>query len=284
MTSNGSMLTSESMTHTFITSPLRSSRIISLPSLVQRYLHIPSMMTHPSWSLIKRERGSTARETAPPLPTPVHQFIGHWRAWLADWAKVSLVVCWYHTVADTKFSYRTGISRINKLYLNNATLGKCYCLETYHLTGPILATAHLQLHCYFVTKCNFPTNPAPSHCTNGKMDIHTVSDTVFLEEASNPLEIYQTILWNFKAHYGPIIKIFEVKVHTSIAELSGIKWVEQPTSSVCCQNSITSTHSTWHTKTLVHHYAYIVANWLQNLPQNNSQWDHDHLTSLLSSR
>ncbi|SRR6266404_1715462 len=66
--SNGSMLTSESMTHTSVTSPLRSSRIISLPSLARRYSHIPSM-TRPSWSSISR--GSTARETAPPLSTAV---------------------------------------------------------------------------------------------------------------------------------------------------------------------------------------------------------------------
>jgi glutamate dehydrogenase len=66
-----------------------------------------------------------------------------------------------------------------------------------------------------VTKCNFPTNPpvsSPSHLTDGKTDIRSVSDPVFLEKATdNTLEIYQSILWNVEARYGPVIEVFEVE-------------------------------------------------------------------------
>jgi hypothetical protein len=68
--SNGSTLTSESMTPTSETSRLRSSRIISLASLERKYSHIQSM-TRPSWS--STSRGSTTRETAPRLSTPVRR-------------------------------------------------------------------------------------------------------------------------------------------------------------------------------------------------------------------
>jgi len=63
-----------------------------------------------------------------------------------------------------------------------------------------------------VTKCNFPTNPPPSCHADGKTDIHTVSDPVFLEKASeNTLEIYQSILCHVEARYGPVIEVFEVE-------------------------------------------------------------------------
>jgi glutamate dehydrogenase len=63
-----------------------------------------------------------------------------------------------------------------------------------------------------VTKCNFPTNPPPPRLTDGKTDIRTVSDPVFLEKATeNTLEIYQSILWNVEARYGPVIEVFEVE-------------------------------------------------------------------------
>ncbi|KAI0279618.1 NADH-dependent glutamate dehydrogenase [Russula aff. rugulosa BPL654] len=93
--------------------------------------------------------------------------------------------------------------RIDELYLDNATPGKCYRLETYRST---------QLRCYFVTKCNFPTNPPPSRRTDGKTDILTVADPVFVEKATeNTLEIYQSIMWNVEARYGPVIEVFEVE-------------------------------------------------------------------------
>jgi glutamate dehydrogenase len=111
----------------------------------------------------------------------------------------------------TELTY-TFSSRIDELYLDNATPGKCYRLETYRSTGPISATAHQQLRCYFVTKCNFPTNPPPSRRTDGKTDILTVADPVFVEKATeNTLEIYQGIMWNVEARYGPVIEVFEVE-------------------------------------------------------------------------
>ena len=102
--------------------------------------------------------------------------------------------------------------RIDELYLDNATPSNCYRLETYRSTGPISATAHQQLRCYFVSKCNFPANPPPSRHTDGKTDIRCVTDPVFLEKASeNTLEIYQSILWNVESRYGPVIEVFEVE-------------------------------------------------------------------------
>jgi len=106
----------------------------------------------------------------------------------------------------------THLCRIDELYLDNATPGNCYRLETYRSTGQISATANQQLRCYFVSKCNFPATPPPSTRTDGKTDIRSVSDPVFLEKASeNTLEIYQSILWNVESRYGPVIEVFEVE-------------------------------------------------------------------------
>jgi len=104
------------------------------------------------------------------------------------------------------------IFSIDELYLDKATPNNCYRLETYRSSGSISASATQQLRCYFVSKCNFPKNPAPSRRTDGKTDIRTVSDPVFLEKASeNTLEIYQEIMWNVEARYGPVIEVFEVE-------------------------------------------------------------------------
>ena len=120
---------------------------------------------------------------------------------------MSVVTCLLQSELTYAFS-----TRIDELYLDNATPDKCYRLETYRSTGPISATAHQQLRCYFVTKCNFPANPPPSRRTDGKTDIATVSDPVFLEKATeNTLEIYQSIVWNVEARYGPVIEVFEVE-------------------------------------------------------------------------
>jgi glutamate dehydrogenase len=63
-----------------------------------------------------------------------------------------------------------------------------------------------------VTKCNFPINLPPSRLPDGKTDIRTVSDPVFLEKATeNTLEIYQSIMWHVEARYGPVIEVFEVE-------------------------------------------------------------------------
>ncbi|KAH9010718.1 NADH-dependent glutamate dehydrogenase [Lactarius pseudohatsudake] len=102
--------------------------------------------------------------------------------------------------------------RIDELYLDKATPINCYRLETYRSGGSISANATQQLRCYFVSKCNFPENPPPSRRTDGKTDILTVSDPVFLEKASeNTLDIYQEIMWNVEARYGPVIEVFEVE-------------------------------------------------------------------------
>ncbi|KAH9950670.1 NADH-dependent glutamate dehydrogenase [Amylocystis lapponica] len=103
-------------------------------------------------------------------------------------------------------------SRIDALYLDKSTPTDAYRLETYRSQGSISATASQQLRCYFVTKCHFPEKPPPSTRTDGKTDIRTVSDPVFLEKASeNTLDLYQNIMWNVETRDGPVIEVFEVE-------------------------------------------------------------------------
>ncbi|KAI0075077.1 NAD-dependent glutamate dehydrogenase [Panus rudis PR-1116 ss-1] len=103
-------------------------------------------------------------------------------------------------------------SRIDALYLDKSTPENAYRLETYRSQGSVSKTASQQLRCYFVSKCNFPKNPPASTRTDGKTDIRTVSDPVFLEKASeNTLEIYQNIMWQVERRYGPVIEVFEVE-------------------------------------------------------------------------
>lgn len=103
-------------------------------------------------------------------------------------------------------------ARIDSLYLDNVKSDQAYRLETYRSQGSISATASHQLRCYFVNKCNFPNPSPPSTREDGKTDIKTVSDPVFLEKASeNTLEIYQNILWNVESRYGPVMEVFEVE-------------------------------------------------------------------------
>lgn len=102
--------------------------------------------------------------------------------------------------------------RIDASFLDNSTPENCYRLETYRSTGSISATASQQLRCYFITKCHFPAPPPPSSCTDGRTDIRSVSDPVFLEKASeNTLEIYQGIMWQVENRYGPVMEVFEVE-------------------------------------------------------------------------
>lgn len=102
--------------------------------------------------------------------------------------------------------------RIDELYLDKATPDNCYRLETYRSTGSVSANANQQLRCYFISKCNFPKNPPSSSRTDGKTDILTVSDPVFLEKATeNTVEIYQNVMWNVEARFGPVIEVFEVE-------------------------------------------------------------------------
>ena len=96
--------------------------------------------------------------------------------------------------------------------MNNSSPTDAYRLETFRSTGSISKTASQQLRCYFVTKCNFPASPPPSTRTDGKTDIRTVSDAVFLEKVTqNTLDIYQDIMWNVENRYGPVIELFEVE-------------------------------------------------------------------------
>lgn len=98
------------------------------------------------------------------------------------------------------------------MFLDKATPANCYRLETFRATGSISATASQQLRCYFVTKCHFPAQLAPSSRTDGLTDIRSVSDPVFLEKASeNTLEIYQKIMWQVESRYGPVMEVFEVE-------------------------------------------------------------------------
>lgn len=97
------------------------------------------------------------------------------------------------------------------MFLDKSTPTKAYRLETFRSLGHISATTSQQLRCYFVTKCDFSHQPASTR-TDGKTDIRTVSDRVFLEKATeNTLEIYQKIMWSVEKRYGPVIEVFEVE-------------------------------------------------------------------------
>ena len=90
------------------------------------------------------------------------------------------------------------------MFLDKSTPENAYRLETFRSTGSISATASQQLRCYFVTRCNFPSKPAV--VTDGKTDIRSVSDSVFLEKVTqNTLDIYQQVMrvccwWETLAH------------------------------------------------------------------------------------
>lgn len=110
------------------------------------------------------------------------------------------------------FSGLIYIARIDALYLDESTRDKAYRLETYRSGGAVSATASQQLRCYFISKCNFPPLPLKSTREDGKTDIRTVSDPVFLEKASdNTLEIYQEVMWNVESRSGPVIEVYEVE-------------------------------------------------------------------------
>jgi glutamate dehydrogenase len=104
------------------------------------------------------------------------------------------------------------LGRIDALFLDNPTPANCYRLETYRSAGSISSTASQQLRCYFVTKCHFPAQPPPSSRTDGRTDIRSISDPVFLEKATeNTLEIYQKIMSQVESRYGPVMEVFEVE-------------------------------------------------------------------------
>ncbi|KAM6494297.1 NADH-dependent glutamate dehydrogenase [Amanita muscaria] len=101
-------------------------------------------------------------------------------------------------------------TRIDELFLDKSTPENAYRLETFRSAGSISSTASQQLRCYFVTKCHFPATPPV--IVDGKTDIRSVSDAVFLEKATqNTLDIYQQVMWNVETRYGPVIEVFEVE-------------------------------------------------------------------------
>ncbi|EJU02932.1 NAD-dependent glutamate dehydrogenase [Dacryopinax primogenitus] len=101
--------------------------------------------------------------------------------------------------------------RIDNMYLDNSTVEKAYRLETYRSQGSVSATTGQQLRCYFVTRCQFPSELAKK-LPDGTTDIRTVSDTRFLERASeHTLGIYQSVMSNVETRYGPVIEVFEVE-------------------------------------------------------------------------
>jgi glutamate dehydrogenase len=97
------------------------------------------------------------------------------------------------------------------MFLDKSTPTNAYRLETFRSLGSVSATASQQLRCYFVAKCDFSNQPTSTR-TDGKTDIRTVSDKVFLEKATeNTLEIYQNIMWSVESRFGPVIEVFEVE-------------------------------------------------------------------------
>ena len=116
------------------------------------------------------------------------------------------------TLKSSPYGANSTHNRIDSLYLDNSTPSNCYRLETYRSSGSASAVAPQPLRCYFITKCNFPSPPAPSTRTDGRTDILTVSDSSFLERASSyTLEVYQEIMWQVENRSGPVIEVFEVE-------------------------------------------------------------------------
>src|SRR5260221_7567594 len=92
------------------------------------------------------------------------------------------------------YSLITPQYRIDQLFLDKSTPETAYRLETFRSTGSISATASQQLRCYFVTKCNFPSNSLDVK-TDERTDIKKVSDSAFLDRATkNTLDIYQEVI------------------------------------------------------------------------------------------
>ena len=97
------------------------------------------------------------------------------------------------------------------MYFDKSTPECAYRLETYRSEGGISSTASQQLRCYFVSKCTFPTTPKAT-LEDGRTDIRSVSDTLFLEKASqNTLDIYQEVLSSVEKRFGPVIEVYDVE-------------------------------------------------------------------------
>nr|ODN93344.1 glutamate dehydrogenase [Cryptococcus depauperatus CBS 7841] len=122
---------------------------------------------------------------------------------------------WIHSskagVSTTEGPGATVEKRIDSLYFDNSTPEKAYRLETYRSSGAISSTISQQLRCYFVSRCHFPSSP-PSLLSSGLTDIRSVSDSAFLEKASeNTIDIYQEVMSEVERRTGPVIEMFEVE-------------------------------------------------------------------------
>jgi len=119
--------------------------------------------------------------------------------------------CHHHT--DIILRYR-----IDELFLDKSTPENAYRLETFRSTGAISADASQQLRCYFITKCNFPSNP-PALKQGERTDIKSVSDSAFLDRATkNTLDVYQQVCFliylsvgEFKCRIGFVERRREIR-------------------------------------------------------------------------
>ncbi len=106
------------------------------------------------------------------------------------------------------------------MYLDKATVERCYRLETYRSTGSVSSSAPQQLRCYFVNRCVWaqpppaakPVQAVDDGTLHVTQDIRSVSDKAFLEKASeNTLEIYQLVMNEVEKRSGPVIELYEVE-------------------------------------------------------------------------
>ena len=90
---------------------------------------------------------------------------------------------------------------IDAKYLDLSNSTDAWRLESYRAAGNVSSGVAQQLRCYFISKCHFPTRETTQSFTDEespedvKVDIRTVSDSAFLEKATdNTLEIYQEVM------------------------------------------------------------------------------------------
>ncbi len=62
-----------------------------------------------------------------------------------------------------------------------------------------------------MARCVFPSS-GPKKTSSGTTDIRTVSDSSFIEKASeNTMDIYQTVMDEVERRDGPVIEMYEVE-------------------------------------------------------------------------
>jgi glutamate dehydrogenase len=78
-----------------------------------------------------------------------------------------------------------------------------------------------QLRCYFIQRCAFPEGVSTE-----ETDIRKISDTVFLEKASEAtLNIYQKVIHSVVERMGPVIEKFSVPNSKDVRLVIGYKYV-----------------------------------------------------------